>query len=202
MTNLFEISKNANKFSKVDINGNKKSKVNFLLFKYVPLLISIALVFVSRDSFNFETKIVGALLSLFTGILFGQLLKISDKVREIPQKKENLSNEKNNKRIQEINYLKLFFYFLSYSILISLCIICLLIIQSFFPVLTEIKLSNYVFTNEFSIENVTTFFKVLITWIYRIIIILFIIRFTQYILLSVSYIYEYIKFDFSKKESE
>lgn len=202
MTNLFEISKNANKFSKIDINGNKKSRINFLLFKYVPLLISLILVFVSRDNFNFETKTVGALLSLFTGILFGQLLKISDKVREIPEKKENLSNEKNNKRIQEINYLKLFFYFLSYSILISLGIICLLIIKSFLPILSEIKLSNYVFTNEFNIENLITFFKVSISWAYRIIIVLFIIRFAQYILLSVSYIYEYIKFDFSKKESD
>jgi hypothetical protein len=200
--NFLEIVKNANKFSKLDINGRKKSKTNFLLFKYIPILISFALVFISRDNFDFETKTIGALLSLFTGILFGQLLKISDKVREIPKKIDSLSTEKNNKRIQEINYLKLFFYFLSYSILISLGIICLLLIESFLPVLSESKLSNYIFTNELNVENIFTSLKVSFIWFYRIFIVLLIIRFTQYILLSVSYIYEYIKFDFSKKENE
>jgi hypothetical protein len=200
--NFLEIVKNANKFSKLDINGRRKSKTNFLLFKYIPILISFTLVFISRDNFDFETKTIGALLSLFTGILFGQLLKISDKVREIPKKIDSLSTEKNNKRIQEINYLKLFFYFLSYSILISLGIICLLLIESFLPVLSESKLSNYIFTNELNIENIFTSLKISFIWFYRIFIVLLIIRFTQYILLSVSYIYEYIKFDFSKKENE
>ena len=74
MGNFLEISKNANKFSKLDINGRKKSKTNFLLFKYIPILISFTLVYISRDNFDFETKTIGALLSLFTGILFGQLL--------------------------------------------------------------------------------------------------------------------------------
>lgn len=202
MGNFLEIIKNANKFSKLDINGRRKSKTNFLLFKCIPILISFTLVFISRDNFDFETKTIGALLSLFTGILFGQLLKISDKVREIPKKIDSLSTEKDNKRIQEINYLKLFFYFLSYSILISLGIICLLLIESFLPVLSESKLSNYIFTNELNIENIFTSLKVSFIWFYRIFIVLLIIRFTQYILLSVSYIYEYIKFDFSKKENE
>lgn len=202
MSNIAEIFKNANKFSKLDINGNEKSKIHFFLFKYIPLLASFLLVFLSKDNFNFETKTVGALLSLFTGILFGQLLKISDKVREIPNKKENSSIEKANKRVQEINYLKLFFYFLSYSILISLSIICLLIIESFLPILSELKLSEFLYTNELKAENIVNFLKVTSIVIYRFLLILFIIRFAQYILLSVSFIYEYIKFDFTKKESE
>lgn len=202
MDNFLEISKNANKFSKLDINGKKKSKTNFLLFKYVPILISLILICISRDKFDFDTKTIGALLSLFTGILFGQLLKISDKVREIPKKTDSLSDEKSNKRIQEINYLKLFFYFLSYSIIISLGIICLLLIESFFPVLSKSKLSNYIFTTKLNIENIFTFLKLSCIWFYRFFIVLLIIRFTQYILLSVSYIYGYIKFDFSKKENE
>ncbi|MFL0137436.1 hypothetical protein, partial [Tenacibaculum maritimum] len=111
MNSIIDIFKNANKFATYNINGKKESKYSYKYFFFVvfPWVFSLILVFISRDRFNFEFTTIGALLSLFTGLLFGLLLKISDKVREIPEKKSLKSENDKNKRTQELNYLKLFF---------------------------------------------------------------------------------------------
>lgn len=200
MTSIINIIKNANKFTKFDINGNKKSKfwLNYLTFSLFPVFFSILASFVARDSFDYDTRTIGALLSLFTGLLFGLLLKISDKVRDIPLKGNMKSENQKNKRIQEVNYLKLFFYFLSYSIIVSLAIITLLIIESFIPFLHDLKLSSYTFSNKVNLDEILLFCKIIVTCFYRFLVVYFLIVFILHILLSVSYLYEYIKFDFSK----
>lgn len=202
MISIFNIIKNANKFSKYDINGEKKSKFafNFFIYNLFPIIFGLAVCYLSRDFFEFETTTIGALLSLFTGLLFGLLLKISDKVRQVPSKESAKSENQKNKRIQETNYLKMFFYFLSYSILISLGIITLLIIQSFIPALHETKLSTHIFTTNVNFSTLYDFICVSLIYSYRFFIIYFLTNFILYIILSIGYLYEYIMFDFSKIE--
>ncbi|MBE7659661.1 hypothetical protein J2Q11_05700 [Tenacibaculum finnmarkense genomovar finnmarkense] len=202
MNSIIEIFKNANKFAVYDINGKKCSKINFnyFFFSIFPWLFSLFIVCVSRDNFNFEFTTIGALLSLFTGLLFNLLLKISDKVRQIPSKKSVKSENEIDKRTQETNYLKLFFYFLSYSIVVALILITLLIIQTFLSELFKIKLSTFIFTREINLSNLFCFFKVLCVLVYRFLVVFCLINFVMYILLSISYLYQYINFEFSKIE--
>ncbi len=202
MSSIVDIYLNANKFIKYDINGIKKSKSRFrnFTFNYLPVIFSVIIVFIFKANFDFDTKTIGALLSLFTGLLFGQLLKISDKVRQVSPKENADSENKKNKRIQELNYLKIFFYFLSYSILIAIGIITLLIIQSFIPQLREVDLSNFILSDDINIDSILVFIKILFIYLFRFIIVLLIIRFIQYIIWSIIYIYDYIKFDFSRAE--
>ena len=202
MINFFDIFKNANRFTRYDINGKKRSKITlvYLIFNLFPVLFGCIVCYLSRDYFEFETKTIGALLSLFTGLLFGLLLKISDKVRQIPSKESVKTENQRNKRIQETNYLKLFFYFLSFSIVVSLGIITLLIIQSFIPSLHNIRLSKFYFSSEINFSSITTLLKVIFIYIYRFLVIYFLTNFILYILLAIQYLYEYIKFDFTKIE--
>lgn len=200
MFSIIDIFKNANKFASYDINGKEKSKFSFKYFFFAifPWILSLVLVYISRDRFNFEFTTIGVLLSLFTGLLFGLLLKISDKVRDVPKKGASMSENEENKRIQEINYLKLFFYFLSYSIVVALLLISLLIVQSFIPELLKVKVSNYSITSEVTFETIKCFLIVFTILFYRFWVVFCLISFVLYILLSISYLYECIKFDFSK----
>ncbi|MFL0140342.1 hypothetical protein V2647_13100, partial [Tenacibaculum maritimum] len=197
---IFDFFKIANKFATYNINGKKESKYSYKYFFFVvfPWVFSLILVFISRDRFNFEFTTIGALLSLFTGLLFGLLLKISDKVREIPEKKSLKSENDKNKRTQELNYLKLFFYFLSYSIVISLFLISLIIIKTFAPELLQAKISNYFFVLDINLSTLKCFLFVLTIFCYRFFVVFCLVSFIMYILLSIIYLYEYIKFDFSK----
>ncbi len=199
--NLFnginEIRKNASSYAKLDINGNSKSKWNILILRLLPILFSVFLVFVLRKNFSFEPKLVATLLSLFTGLLFGLLLKISDKAILLSEiKTDNVQDEADVMR--EANYLKLFFYFLSYSILVSICLIIIIIIQSFFSKIMSLNLNGFIFSDEYSLTTIFTFIKVSIIYFFRFLLIYLIYNFLYFILLSMVYLYKYIQFNFSK----
>ena len=105
-----EIYVNAKKSLYTDINGVEKNwSFEYLFVKYIIFLASCVVVFFSRDKLMDDPKVIATLLSLFSGLMFGVLIKIPDKFKDL-EPKEHEAEVDEIKRKQVKNYLKLFMY--------------------------------------------------------------------------------------------
>ncbi|HEX8562715.1 MAG TPA: hypothetical protein VF676_07025 [Flavobacterium sp.] len=85
---ILKIYKNAKKSLSKDINGNdKKWKIQSFVVTVLFPILSGFIVYNNQDNFIDDPKILGTLLSLFSGLMFGVLIKIPDKFKEIEAKK-------------------------------------------------------------------------------------------------------------------
>lgn len=196
IVNIKKIYFNAQKSLYVDINGHiKKVTLSFIFIKFIVPIISGIVVYVNQDVFIDDSKIIGTLLSLFSGLMFGVLIKIPDKFKDL-EPKEHESKQEILKRKQIKNYLKLFMYSLSYSILVALLSIFFVLLSSFFPSLTKLDLSNY----SINLNSIDYFITLvcLATVVYRFLLVIFLINFIFFILKAVSNLYEFMLYEFSK----
>lgn len=199
---IFRIYLNANKSIFLDEN-NKVKYIEISLVYIFILSLSIALILIKKDKFLDDPKILAMLLSLFSGLMYSVLLKIPDKLSNLKtkevvanetlrQKKERVMSDTINNQV--FNYLKNFSYTLSYSILVAIFCILLVIISSFFPVFLEFKTSNI----SMNLENYDYYLtaKVIIIVCFRFAFISFMLQFLYFITKSVIFLTDFTLYEF------
>lgn len=196
--NVRNIKINAKKSLYTNINGEEdKWSYSYIFVKIIIPLISCFIVFINKDKLMEDPKVIVMLLSLFSGLMFGVLIKIPDKFKDLePKTNETLQEELKRKQIK--NYLKLFMYSLSYSILVALVSIFFVILNSFFPSLIELKLSKLIIIeNVYQIHYWTTL-KVITIVLYRILLVNYLLNFLFFIFKAVTNLYEFMLYEFTK----
>lgn len=196
--NVKKIYNNAKKSLYTDINGKEdKWNVPYLFINYIVPIISCVIVYVNRDKLLDDPKVIATLLSLFSGLMFGVLIKIPDKFKDLePKQFESLEEETKRKQVK--NYLKLFMYSLSYSILVALFSIFFSLLNSFFPSLVGCDLNQFYLVKD--LEKINWFrtleFFTIVT--YRFLLVSFLFNFVFYIFKAVVNLYEFMLYEFSK----
>ncbi|WP_374462037.1 hypothetical protein [Chryseobacterium taeanense] len=194
---ILEIFKNTIRSLKTDVNGKKrKITVKYVIFLCIPLL-SLALVrFNMENKFMDNPTIFASLLSLFIGLIFGVLMKIPDKLGELKIKEDD-SVKVQNKKNQAYNFLVSFRDYLSFSIVLAIFIIILIVINNFFPELTTINIKNY--SDKISYFELTKksicFYLI---FIFRFFLSWGIFSFIFYLVLTISNLYEFIVYEFQR----
>lgn len=190
---IFSIFVNANRSLFTDINGKKikfayQSVINLIIIPF----ISLSIVYKNHTTIIEDSKIISTLLSLFSGLMFGVLLKIPDKFKDITQKNnETIQEEYIRKQLK--NYLKLFMYSLSYCILVALFSIFFVLIGGLFPSLLKEDISLLFANNHFNFD-----IRLLIIAFYRFLLIYFLFSFMFFILKAVANLYELTIYEFNK----
>lgn len=196
--NVKNIKKNAKKSLFTNINGDEeKWSYPYIFVKIVIPIISCLIVYVNQDKLMEDPKVIVMLLSLFSGLMFGVLIKIPDKFKDL-EPKENETKLEETKRKQIKNYLKLFMYSLSYSILVALFSIFFVILNSFFPSLIELKLSRFHRIQNLKQLDYESTLIVSIVILYRILLVNYLLNFLFFIFKAVTNLYEFMLYEFNK----
>ena len=196
--NVKSIRENAKKSLFTDINGDvHKWSFAYIFVKFIIPIISCAIVFVNDEKLMDDPKVIVMLLSLFSGLMFGVLIKIPDKFKDL-EPKDNESKQEETKRKQVKNYLKLFMYSLSYSILVALFSIFFVILNSFFPFLILLDLSVYQFEPDIQKIDVGATLLVILVVVYRIFLVNYLLNFLFFIFRAVTNLYEFMLYEFNK----
>jgi flagellar biosynthesis protein FlhB len=196
--NVKNIKTNAKKSLYTNINGeDEKWSYAYIFVKIVIPIISCLIVYINQDKLMEDPKVIVMLLSLFSGLMFGVLIKIPDKFKDLEPKKDETKQDE-TKRKQVKNYLKLFMYSLSYSILVALFSIFFVILNSFFPSLIEIKLSKFEIIENLKQIDIWTTVKVLTIILYRILLVNYLLNFLFFIFKAVTNLYEFMLYEFNK----
>lgn len=200
--NVKSIKTNAKKSLYTNINGDEeKWSYAYIFVKIIIPIISCLIVYINQDKLMEDPKVIVMLLSLFSGLMFGVLIKIPDKFKDL-EPKINETKEQENKRKQIKNYLKLFMYSLSYSILVALFSIFFVILNSFFPSLIELKLSKLKLIENLNQIDIWTTLKGCIIVLYRIFLVNYLLNFLFFIFKAVTNLYEFMIYEFNKIEEK
>ncbi|OPC28708.1 hypothetical protein BAX97_06520 [Elizabethkingia meningoseptica] len=197
---ILKIFKNTLKSLRIDDNGNKKKfPIKYFFFIYVTPIITIVLVYLNREKkFIDNPTIFASLLSLFIGLIFGVLMKIPDKLSDLKVKSED-SLAIENRKNQAYNFLISYRDYLSFTILLAILIITLIVINNFFPGLTSLNIvSYYKKINWLSYKECIEPYYFILMLLYRYILVWGIINFIFYLILTVSNLYEFIIYEFKK----
>lgn len=196
--NVKSIKKNAKKSLFTNINGDEeKWSYAYIFVKIFIPIVSCLIVYINKDKLMEDPKVIVMLLSLFSGLMFGVLIKIPDKFKDL-EPKENETKLEETKRKQIKNYLKLFMYSLSYSILVALFSIFFVILNSFFPSLIELKLSKFQRIQNLKQLDYFTTSMVLLVVLYRILLVNYLLNFLFFIFRAVTNLYEFMLYEFNK----
>ncbi len=200
--NVKSIKTNAKKSLYTNINGDEeKWSYAYIFVKIIIPIISCLIVYINQDKLMEDPKVIVMLLSLFSGLMFGVLIKIPDKFKDL-EPKINETKEQENKRKQIKNYLKLFMYSLSYSILVALFSIFFVILNSFFPSLIELKLSKLKLIENLNQIDIWTTLKGCVIVLYRIFLVNYLLNFLFFIFKAVTNLYEFMIYEFNKIEEK
>jgi hypothetical protein len=196
--NVTKIFANAKKSLYTDINGKEdKWNIPYIFINIIVPILSCLIVYINREKLMDDPKVIATLLSLFSGLMFGVLIKIPDKFKDLePAEFESLDSEIKRKQIK--NYLKLFMYSLSYSILVALFCIFFALLNSFFPCLVKINLDDFYVALNFDQINWIETMQFICVVIYRILLVNFLFNFIFYIFKAVTNLYEFMLYEFSK----
>ncbi|MDF2551492.1 MAG: hypothetical protein K0R77_767 [Chryseobacterium sp.] len=190
--------KNTIKSLKTDVNGvEKKLTLKYFIFLCIIPLSSFAIVYCNLGKKLIDNPSIFAnLLSLFIGLIFGVLMKIPDKLGDLKIKEDD-SLENQNKKNQAFNFLVSFRDFLTFSIVLAIFIIILIVLNNFFPGLTSINVEEYYTKiNCFEITKISTYLIIIL--IFRFILVWGILSFIFYLILTISNLYEFILYEFKK----
>ncbi|MGV0755063.1 hypothetical protein [Empedobacter brevis] len=176
---LIEILKNGLISLKLDINGNnKKITLEHIIFLLIPI-ISLCLVYFKHNTF-IQYSSISTILSLFSALMFGVLIKIPDKFKDIEKIIDNdiekISNKQKVKYTQLKNYLKLFTYTLTCSIVLAFISIFFSFLNSIFPSLTLKSINYSAYNLTYDIYEIN--YKVTLIFIYRFILLSALLYFT------------------------
>lgn len=198
LLNIKSIKKNAKKSLFTNINGDEeKWSYAYIFVKIIIPIVSCFIVYINQDKLMEDPKVIVMLLSLFSGLMFGVLIKIPDKFKDL-EPKENETKLEETKRKQIKNYLKLFMYSLSYSILVALFSIFFVILNSFFPSLIELKLSEFKRIENIKQLDYLTTLIVIVVVLYRILLVNYLLNFLFFIFRAVTNLYEFMLYEFNK----
>ncbi len=172
--NIREIISDANRFLLKDIDGNDLSKADRNIYWYlVPIALSIGLSYFGFYLNDRTISLIITALSIFSGLSFNLLIVIVEKASNKKEKIEKSRNEEDINYLKRVkNFSKILSALISYSILVALGLIFLLLI------------SNYQFFTSFILPGLI--YKHIVT----ILIIFYLYRYVLLILLIVSKMYE------------
>jgi hypothetical protein len=205
---LWKIFINANKSIFNDAN-NKVNYAEIIIAYLVFIGVSIFMVVYKKEEFLEDSKIVGTVLSLFSGLMYSVLLKIPDKLSPLKTKiineedtlelqKETL--EANIINAQAFNHLKNFSFTLSYSILVAIFCIVMVVIGSFFKIVLDFRLQSI--SIDFVNYDIKLTWFVLCVVIYRFIFIFFMLQFLYFITKTVIYLTDFTIFEFNNLDKK
>lgn len=196
---ILKIFKNTIKSLKTDLNGDeKKITIKYFIFLFIIPIASILIVYCNLGKKLIDNPtIFSSLLSLFIGLIFGVLMKIPDKLGDLKIDKVKDDLEVKNKKNQAYNFLLSFRDFLSFSILLAIFVIILMVLNNFFPGLTTINLEEYLQSIK-CFEITKVYIYTLIAIIFRFFLVWGILSFIFYLILTISNLYEFIIYEFKK----
>jgi hypothetical protein len=129
-----------------------------------------------------DPKVIATLLSLFSGLMFGVLIKIPDKFKDLESKVfECIQSE-----------------IKSYSILVALFCIFFALSNSFFPSLVDLDLNQFYFEKNLNKINYYETLEFICIVSYRILLVNFLFNFVFYIFKAVTNLYEFMLYEFNK----
>ncbi len=194
---ILRIFRNTIKSLKIDVNGKEGYTGKYFIFLCVIPLISATIIYCNWGKKLIDNPtIFSSLLSLFIGLIFGVLMKIPDKLVDLKIKKED-SRESEIKKNQAYNFLVSFRDFLSFSIVLAIFIIVLIVLNNFFSGLTSINLEDYIKkVNGLHITKTNIYFCIIL--VFRFSLIWGILSFIFFLILTISNLYEFIIYEFQK----
>lgn len=131
----------ASRFERTDINNkvDKSFKAKYLV-KIVFAIISAGLVFLLKNGFNDSfVSYISSVLSILVGLFITALIFSFDKFYE-PSKEENPNSRIKLWEKQAYNYAKKFAYITSYTIVLSIFTLVLLVLSALFKKETQLNI--------------------------------------------------------------
>ena len=135
------LKRQAGRFERTDINNNVDDsfKAKYLV-KIVFVIISVVLVFLLKNGFSDSfVSYVSSVLSILVGLFITALIFSFDKFYE-PSKEENPNSRIKLWETQAYNYAKKFAYITSYTIVISIFTLVILILSTLFKKETQLNI--------------------------------------------------------------
>lgn len=186
---LSEVRKGADKFQRIDINGNIDDKgYKIWLPKLVLSLISIALFFLIRDGFDKEfVSFASTTLSILIGLFITAVIFSFDKFYQPLDDEEEADAWEKVINTQAFNYSKQFAYITGYNIILCIFTLLLLALSSLFPDASKINVLNlYWDLNKIGFEQIALFFTSVLFILQRFFVLYWLLRIVYNTLFVVS----------------
>lgn len=193
---IFKLIKDGQFWQNIDLNGKEK-KPKFFFSSIQLTFIAISIVWGIYSNNGVNNDFIGysiAALSIFIGLFLTLLLSVFDKFKGIDFSKANKNDDVKIDLIRMKNFFKQFTALTSYSILLSILSILLLILFYLIPGL-DINLLDYTFVdsiNKISVDNGVLFIRNTIILIHRIAVAYFLLDFLLIVIYAVTSFYSYI----------
>ncbi|MBN2894005.1 MAG: hypothetical protein JXL97_19200 [Bacteroidales bacterium] len=143
------LKKQASRFERIDINNNVNESFSAkYLVKIVFIIISIVLVCLLKNGFSESfVSYVSSVLSILVGLFITALIFSFDKFYE-PSNEENPNSRIKLWETQAHNYAKKFAYITSYTIVLSIFTLVILVASALFEKTTQLNVFNLTFCFE------------------------------------------------------
>lgn len=140
------LKKQASRFERTDINNNvNESFCAKYLVKIVFIIISVVLVCLLKNGFSESfVSYVSSVLSILVGLFITALIFSFDKFYE-PSNEENPNSRIKLWETQAHNYAKKFAYITSYTIVLSIFTLVILVVSALFEKTTQLNVFNLTF---------------------------------------------------------
>ncbi|MBS3915829.1 MAG: hypothetical protein KG003_15140 [Bacteroidetes bacterium] len=164
------VVKEGKHLQRVNINGKKVKQTWLFSTRFLSVLFAILLIFLTPSGFtNDFAGYTISFLAIFVGLFSSIVIALHDKNSNLSDGYSDLDSTQRARIKQKKNYLIQFTGLTSYAILLAIVIIILLLFVLFRD-FDEINIRNYVWCKsikEISSRNVTLFFKLLLSVLYR-----------------------------------
>lgn len=177
-----------------NLNGSgTPSPAWFSPLQLIAIIVAVTFLFVQPDGLLHENIIDNVLssLSILSGLYLSLIVFIYDRYKKL-----NFKDMNETKHIRTWNFYCQLISLTSYSILIAILVILILISALLFGEKTNIL--DYKFTNHITVVSVALFFKVSLIVIYRISFIYFLFDFFILCLYIVSGIFQFVHLDMNE----
>jgi len=198
------LKRQANRFERTNINNevDESFKAKYLV-KTVFVIISVGFVFLLKDGFNDSfVSYVSSVLSILVGLFITALIFSFDKFYE-PSKEENLNSRIKLWETQAYNYAKKFAYITSYTIVISIFTLVILVLSAMFKKETRVNIFELSFCIECISINDFNWLKLfgisLFVAIQRFLVLYWLLRIMYYTLFIVSSMVQYMTTKIDRK---
>ena len=172
---IIHLINNGHKWQYQNLNGSGKPPVLWLSsLQIIALIIAITFLFVQPDGLLHENIIdyVLSSLSILTGIYLSLIVFIYDRYKVI-----NFNEMSDTKKIRTWNFYSQLFSLTSYSIILAILVIVILISALLFGVRTNIF--NYEFTSHITFVSFVLFLKISLIVLIRVAFIYFLFDFND-----------------------
>lgn len=189
---IIELRKNANRWERIDINGNEDSSLTAkYLKKIIFCLISISIIYKLHDGLphffvDFASKTLAIIVGLFMTAVIFSFNKFYEPIKPLDKEKADATQKLND--TQDFNYAKQFAYITSYNVVLCLFVLAALSLNTLFEETMSAKLNTYQFINfkDITLESFLLFLKLSFIALQRFFVLYWMLRILFSTLFSVS----------------